>query len=194
MRRWMLFVDGENLTIRAQELVNSNHDSLNPQSPAWKKDILVWLPGHHGTQSMIGVASNLEWRAIRAYYYTSLVGTSDDIEAIEATLWAFGFTPRVFKRLKNRDKSKGLDISLATDMLSHAFQDHYDVAILMAGDGDYVPLVEQLKRLGKRVILAFFPEGSGLNTHLRLSADEYFDITGLFMQKWSTQLIKGTNP
>ena len=37
------------------------------------------------------------------------------------------------------------------------FEDHYDVAVLIAGDGDYVPLVEEVKSLGK-VVYVLRPE------------------------------------
>lgn len=61
-------------------------------------------------------------------------------------------------------------------MLLHAFFDHYDIAILIAGDGDYLPLVEEIKRLGKRLHIGFFYDAS-LNPSLKLSADKFFDIT-----------------
>jgi uncharacterized LabA/DUF88 family protein len=36
--------------------------------------------------------------------------------------------------------------------------------------------VEEIKRLGRRVILAFFGEQDGLNPELRRSADVYVEI------------------
>ena len=47
-------------------------------------------------------------------------------------------------------------------MLSHAFRDNYEVAVLVAGDGDYVPVVQEVQRLGKIVFVWFF-ENEGLN-------------------------------
>ena len=44
-------------------------------------------------------------------------------------------------------RAKGVDIALTKDLLSHAFLDNYDAVVLVAGDGDYVPVVEELKRL-----------------------------------------------
>jgi len=40
-------------------------------------------------------------------------------------------------------------------MLSNAIDNNYEVAVLVAGDADYVPLVEEVKRRGKMVILCF---------------------------------------
>lgn len=74
-----------------------------------------------------------------------------------------------------------MDITLTRDMLSHAFRDNFDVALRFAGDGDYVPLVEEVKRLGKPVHVCFFQDG--LNGKLRLAADHFTDITELFINK-----------
>ena len=67
-----------------------------------------------------------------------------------------------------RKVGKGVDISLAKDLLSHAFLDNYDYAILYSGDGDYVPLVEEVKRIGKNVMVCFF-DTDCLNKELKLS-------------------------
>jgi hypothetical protein len=46
-----------------------------------------------------------------------------------------------------------------------------------------VPLVEDVKRLGKIVIVSFFDDG-GLNRDLRETADEYADLTEQFSTRW----------
>src|SRR4051794_12186407 len=48
-----------------------------------------------------------------------------------------------------RPGAKGVDISLTKDMLVQAFLGNYDIAVLVAADGDYLPVVEEVKRLGK---------------------------------------------
>ena len=54
-------------------------------------------------------------------------------------------------------KEKGTDINLAVNMLSKAYQNAYDVAILISGDTDYIPVIKELHNIGKIVILATFP-------------------------------------
>ena len=50
------------------------------------------------------------------------------------------------------------------DMLSNAYNDNFDVAVLVAGDGDYIPLISEIKRLGKVIYLVFFLEKAyGMN-------------------------------
>lgn len=55
---------------------------------------------------------------------------------------------------------KGVDVDLATDMLANAFDDTYDTAILVSGDGDYVPAVREVITLGKIVENHFFQRES----------------------------------
>jgi len=51
---------------------------------------------------------------------------------------------------------KGDDIHLATDMLSFAYENTYDTAILVSGDGDFTPAIKKIRKLGKKVENAYF--------------------------------------
>lgn len=51
---------------------------------------------------------------------------------------------------------KNVDTQLATDMVAHAALGKYDVAILVANDGDYMSALKNTKQLGKKVELLFF--------------------------------------
>ena len=52
---------------------------------------------------------------------------------------------------------KGIDTGLVTDLLKHAWEDTYDIAVLVSSDADYIPAVEFVQEKGKRVIHAGFP-------------------------------------
>lgn len=65
------------------------------------------------------------------------------------------------RKLKRADGTlefavKGDDIYLATDMLSFAYENVYDTAVLVSGDGDFVPLIKKVQKLGKNVENAYF--------------------------------------
>jgi hypothetical protein len=184
----MSFVDGENLTIRAQEIADAKGEAL-VEGPCYMRDTFVWWPTLQATRALDSpseITVPLQRHAIRAYYYTSVVGNEEKIRRVEKDLFDIGFAPKVFKRSKTR-RSKAVDITLATDMLGHAYRDNYDVAFLVAGDGDYVPLVEEVKRLGKVVYVCFF-RGSGLNENLMLAADTFFIIDDFFFEQWKQHL------
>jgi hypothetical protein len=182
--RWMCFVDGENLTARGQKFARDHGLQLD-EGPCYLRDVFLWFPdldvldvvlcgpgysvGHH--------------MPVRSYYYTSLRGDLVKQQDTREKLRHLKFQPEVFARGKDDTKSKGLDLTIARDILSHGFRDNYDVMVLVAGDGDYVPLLEEVKRLGKICVVAFF-EAEGLNPELRLVADYFIGIDEWFLSKW----------
>ena len=180
--RWMLFVDGENLTARGEDLARSRMVSLK-QGPHYQEKTFLWFPGTPAGQNLYTIGYPMQVGALRSYYYASVVGDVVRKNAVTDELWNLGFSPSVFRREKGTGRSKGVDISLATDLLSHAFRASYDVAVLVAGDGDYVPLVDEVKRLGRLVCVAFF-EGTGLSPDLRLRADSFCELETWFLERW----------
>jgi uncharacterized LabA/DUF88 family protein len=171
----MMFVDGENLAIRFQEMVKKARPPGSSYVGIWQiPDVAAWSqeldPGH----SSVNFAS-----FIRRHYYTSVIGDDDKItETIDWIKDRKFEAARVFKKTKNRG-SKQVDISLATDMLLHACHGHYDIAVLVAGDGDYVPLVRAVKGEGKRVHVWFLSEG--ISPKLKQEADYFVTIDAAFM-------------
>jgi len=46
---------------------------------------------------------------------------------------------------------KKIDIKIAIDVISLAYENAYDTAVLVSGDGDFVPVIKKLKELDKNV-------------------------------------------
>ncbi len=55
---------------------------------------------------------------------------------------------------------KGIDIMLATDLLYFAWNNFYDVAILVSGDSDFTYALQAVKNMGKHVEVAYFESGA----------------------------------
>ncbi|MGD9276906.1 MAG: NYN domain-containing protein [Candidatus Pacearchaeota archaeon] len=55
---------------------------------------------------------------------------------------------------------KGDDVQLANDMIVGAYENHYDIAILVSGDEDFKPVVRTVRKRGKIVENIFFRGGS----------------------------------
>ncbi len=181
-----MFVDGENLTIRGQEFAKNNGIVLQ-EGKYYSRNVFVWLPGNDATWNPTYAPTTriqLQPSAIRSYYYTSLTGDEDRMAEVRRSLWALGFNPRVYKKKIASQKAKGVDIALTIDMLKYAHLNNYDVAVLYAGDGDYIPLVEEIKSMGKVVYLGFFRK-EGLNPELELSADQFFGLDNVFQISWT---------
>ena len=77
---------------------------------------------------------------------------------------------------------KGIDVNIAVDMLKLAFLNYYDVAILISGDGDFVPVVKSVQELGKKVINAYFKDRERTGFHLRNSSDDFIEINSSFLK------------
>ncbi len=182
-KRWMAFVDGENLTIRAQEIAQEMNVNLKEKCHhargvyVWPKNWHPILPTQYGFQR-----EDLLPRGTRCHYYTSLTRAQEgQVDPTSDKLREMGFLPCIFRKQSTR-KSKGVDISMATTLLGHAYRDSYDVAVLVAGDGDFKPLIEEVQHLGKEVLVAFFEHEteSGLSPELRRVADGFGRLNGRF--------------
>lgn len=115
----------------------------------------------------------------RVYYYNVLRDTDRNPQAYQdqqkflSTLYK---TPYLEIRLgtsKMRGDvvvEKGVDIMVATDLLRMAWDDLYDVGILVSGDGDFAYAVQAVKNLGKHMEIAAFP--SNLSWELANVADD----------------------
>lgn len=75
---------------------------------------------------------------------------------------------------ENRSEQKEVDVALACEMVSHAFRDNYDVAILVSGDRDFIPAIQHAQSSGKRVEVAAFANSVG--EEMRRSADRFHEL------------------
>ena len=73
---------------------------------------------------------------------------------------------------------KGVDVAIVTDIMSLAFEDAYDVAVVVSGDNDFVDAINCVKRKGKIVWLASFR--NSLGTEAMRAADRVIILDDLF--------------
>ena len=55
------------------------------------------------------------------------------------------------KIISKRAIEKKVDINIAIDMISLGYENGYDTAVLVSGDGDFVPVVQKLLNMDKKV-------------------------------------------
>lgn len=73
-------------------------------------------------------------------------------------------------------EEKGVDVRMATDMISLAWIDNYDIAVLVSSDKDFVPVAEFLETRGIKVIHGAFPKEGA---QLRARCWGHIDVTDL---------------
>jgi len=67
------------------------------------------------------------------------------------------------KLLQGVPVEKGIDIMLATDLLHFGWNDLYDAAVLVSGDGDFAYALQAVKNMGKHVEVAYFESNISRN-------------------------------
>jgi len=143
MKRMAIFIDGSNLYHSLRDLLG--HARIN-----YGKLVEKLSDGHE---------------LYRTYYYNALLNQQADPGGYQSqqrflsTLRALPFFELRMGILKQRGSTwveKGIDVKVAVDMIGMAYQDQYDVAMLVSGDGDYVDCVKAVKAAGKHVVNAFF--------------------------------------
>ncbi len=132
-------------------------------------------------------------RLIRIYYYNAVVGRREEPEryqrqqAFFASVNTIPYCELRLGRLvynnwpNSPPYEKGVDIQLTTDLLTHSFKNNYDVAILVAGDTDYVGALQAVKDNGKNVEVALFGR-ERTSVPLRDVADRIITIDGRYLR------------
>lgn len=120
---------------------------------------------------------------VRTYFFGSIGSPPNEAQLKFHDLLKSLHFEVVIKPLKYRGKTeagkpiyieKGLDVALVTTMLSMAFNDSLDVAIIVGGDNDYRQAVDEVKRRGKRVEIASFEIST--SREFKFCGDDYISL------------------
>jgi uncharacterized LabA/DUF88 family protein len=145
--RVMIFIDGSNLYHNLKRL---GHQRIN-----FEKLIKLLLK---------------ERTLISTYYYAAPLDISIDSKKYWVQQKFFEHLKKIpnFKIILCKQKKrwdtngllrfdvKGDDVHLAVDLVSYAYENHYDTAIIVSGDEDFVPAVQRIQKLGKKVEDIYF--------------------------------------
>ena len=147
----------------------------------------------HGLNNLVGRYGFVKGELVRAYYYDAIVDEAEKEKRREQN--------EFFRKIRNvpfctvrlgrlvgagkNYRQKGVDILMAIDMLTKAYLGQYQIAVLVAGDADFVNLVEAVKDAGKRVYGVYFEQ------HISERLFESFDLpTSLKRQQLEAMISK----
>ena len=74
------------------------------------------------------------------------------------------------------------DINMAVDMVENAHENTFDIAVLVSGDGDFVPAVRSVKKKDKIVKNVYFKNSSSRN--LKNFCDESLELSKQILDKF----------
>ena len=188
IKKVMSFIDGSNLALRFKALKNGGRRPYPDVQEI--KDTFVWRPLPPQYPAL--AANTIQaYEVIRAYYYTYFTGDYDKISELEAQIKRMRYhksgseqtlSPFIIKKQNSQVSAKGDDIALAVEALHHAYNRNADMVHIFTGDGDYLPLVKEIKHLGIPVIISAF--STGRNEKLYLEADYFLNLDDVYFQRF----------
>ncbi|MDO8625452.1 MAG: NYN domain-containing protein [Candidatus Diapherotrites archaeon] len=181
--RAMIFIDGANLISgwRAYCLKKGHFDKVT--------DKITQKLDYEKLISLLTTQIK-ETELIRAYFFDGLMENDpkkgkflDKLRSLEMSLVTSMNKTKTktcphCKKIFAFDVQKGVDVSLATYVLGLAFEDAYDIAIIVSGDGDYEQAIKFIKNKGKNVWVVAF-RGS-LSADLWKCADKIVELDSHF--------------
>jgi len=113
-------------------------------------------------------------KVMNIFYYTALLDKAYNLEKYEKhkkflekikqipnfNIILCNLRKTILKDGSIRFDIKGDDVYLTTDLIKGAYENLYDVAIIVSGDEDFIPAIKLVQVIGKKVINAFFPKSS----------------------------------
>jgi len=144
---------------------------------AYSDLVQSWRTPKRSTSKEFPGASNISIGLARVLFYDACPDELAD-PAMQEYWKTIGLLPDTEVKMGalrgRRRRQKGVDGLIAVDMLVGAFSGLFQVAILVAGDGDFVPIVEAVRQRGVMVMIA--AEEKSLSNDLRLAADRVWPI------------------
>ena len=179
-----VFIDGGYLRTEAAERWNTHN--VNPRNLATR------LVGHPAVQSWAADSTTRHNALLgRVTYYDALPdedqenGEATDLQAYWRTIELLSDVHLGFGALRGlgrRVRQKGVDTLIAVDMLVGAFSGIFDMAVLVSGDADFIPVVEEVHRRG--VMVAVAGVSTSVSPDLRRVADRYIELDS----QWLTSM------
>ncbi|MEU8178677.1 NYN domain-containing protein [Microbispora hainanensis] len=168
-----VYVDNSNIWIEGQR-IQAVRQGLVPDIRTALRDRIV-APWTYDFGRLYELACPAGEQIGRSILYGSRPPANDSIwqRARDAE-----FQVEVFDRSIHTNKEKQVDIALSTTMMEDSFKhmraDNGDIAVLVAGDGDFLPTMRSLqsRSIGVRVV----SWSHAVSRELRNTADEFIDL------------------
>jgi len=166
--RVMIFIDGSNLYYSLKHIGISKIDFQKLVRLLSKDNLLV---STYYYNSPLDISINQKKYCEQQKFFHEL-SKVPDFKVVLCKL-------RKHKR-KNKEfifDVKGDDVHLAVDLVSGAYENLYDTAIILSGDEDFVPAIKKAQKLGKKIINAYFKSSSSAS--LKKTCDEFIYMNDL---------------
>jgi len=171
MKRVAIFIDGNNFYYGLKKIYGEEKKLIN-------FDFFEFCNFLTGKNELVGI-----------FYYNATLDKNKNFEKYKSQQRFFDKIKRIpkfrlilCKLLKLKIKETGEyyyiikedDIHMAVDLVKGAFKNIYDEAILVSGDGDFVPAVLASREEGKFIENVYFKRSA--STNLKLNCNRSFEL------------------
>jgi len=149
-----------------------------------KQGLKSWEATHIDLKSFCTALINPKiHKLIRIYYYDAPLKQNWDVKRSRSQ-------QQFFQRLRSQEnvelklgrlegkypdiKEKGIDVQLSIDLIRFAYNNSYDIGIIISADGDYTPTIQLAKDMGKNIYNAYFPGSASY--HIKNIVDKFIPI------------------
>jgi uncharacterized LabA/DUF88 family protein len=185
------YIDGESHFLRADEAWRNEH------GPTASLTKMRFKNKDNSNKIAVDPEARLFWTEFGigyhgevAVYFTAMSGSSDSLHEVKVRMRQLGLEPYVIPELRQLanqreqtleragliEKPKGVDAALAVRMLEDAYNDNFNRCYLFTSDVDYLPVIEAVRRRGKRVCVVGFENGLGKRSPLLYVPDYFIDL------------------
>lgn len=139
-----------------------------------------------------GKARHLDAKRKRQSDFLEVLGTLQGLRIYEGHYLGKDVQCRQCGSSWRTHEEKMTDVQIATEMLTDAFQDAFDVALVVSGDSDLVPPIRAVRRLfrAKRVVVAFPPGRSSVQLKKAANASLTVKLEQLERSQFPDQVRK----
>lgn len=175
MERIMIFLDAEYVVQKMKDIKAGK--SAGRKNINWQ-NIINWITGGR--------------RLIRCYYYSAEFSKSENektyqdqqdyLTKLKLSIPNFEIKLGRLVKVNQGWVQKGLDVKIALDMFAKAVLGHYDTAVLVSGDSDFIDVIREVKeRYGKHVELYTFDRS--VHQAMQLAPDKHVVINNALARR-----------
>lgn len=116
-----------------------------------------------------------KFKSSKTFFYFGQDGKNQKQARFLRKLTSFGYILRIkpIKRYGRRQKAN-CDVDLTMDMI--LFKEKYDRAIVLTGDGDFIPLFEYLRKQKKEIIIIAFSKRTSRDLR-KFAGNKFISLT-----------------
>jgi uncharacterized LabA/DUF88 family protein len=182
--RAIVFIDGQNLSKAAERAFGHKHPRFDPlRLGHFICRQHGWMPMQISFYSGIPpIDKNPFWHSFWSRRKTSMMRQGIVCKTRQVNYRAYTLElPDKTRHPTTIAEEKGIDVWIAVDLISLAYRNEYDVAVVFSQDQDLCPAIDEVKRIAKEQgrwikLVSAYPVSNRSDNHMGIRGTDYIRI------------------